>query len=43
MRSIQELKDEKPRLDNEPAMETLVQAAYRWEVENEANRKVENY
>lgn len=43
MRSIQELKDEKPRLDNEPSMETLAQAAYRWEVENEANRMVENY
>ena len=43
MRCIQELKDEKARVDTEPAMETLVQAPYRWEIENEANRKVENY
>ena len=43
MRCISELKDEKVRIDTEPIMETLVQAPYRFEIENEANRKVESY
>lgn len=41
MRCIQELKDEKIRLDTEPVMETLFQSPYRFEIENEANRKIE--
>ena len=43
MKCIQELKDEKARIDNEPAMETLIQAPYRFEIENEANKKVETF
>jgi hypothetical protein len=43
MRCISELKDEKTRIETEPAMETLIQAPYRFEIENEANKKVENY
>ncbi|MFS8160191.1 MAG: hypothetical protein ACMG6E_08280 [Candidatus Roizmanbacteria bacterium] len=41
MRSITDLKDEKNRIDQESVMETLFLAPYRFEVENEANRKVE--
>jgi hypothetical protein len=43
MRCISDLKDEKSRIDNEPLIETLIQAPYRFEIENEANRKVESY
>ena len=41
MRCIQDLKDEKLRVDSEHLLETLIQAPYRFEIENEANRKVE--
>ena len=41
MRSIQELKEEKVRIDKESMLETLAQSVYRWEIENDANRKVE--
>ena len=41
MRCIQDLKEEKSRIDSEPIIETLIQSPYRWEIENEANRKVE--
>ena len=43
MRSITDLKDEKTRVDSEHMMETLIKAPYRFEIENEANRKVETY
>lgn len=43
MRCISEMKEEKSRIDNEHQMETLIQSPYRFEIENEANRKVENY
>jgi len=42
MRSISDLKDEKQRIDGEPIFETLIQSPYRFEIENEANRKVES-
>lgn len=41
MRSISDLKDEKLRIDGEPIIETLIQSPYRFEIENEANRKVD--
>ena len=41
MRSIQDLKEEKIRADTEPLMETLLQSTYRYDIENEANQKVE--
>ncbi len=41
MRCIQDLKEEKGRIDSEHIIETLIQSPYRWEIENEANRKVE--
>ena len=41
MRSIQDLKEEKIRIDSEHLLETLIQSPFRFEVENEANRKVE--
>ena len=43
MRCISDLKDEKTRIESEPLIETLIQAPYRYEVENEANRKIETY
>jgi hypothetical protein len=42
MRCISDLKDEKSRIDSEPIIETLIQSPYRFEIENEANRKVES-
>lgn len=42
MRSISELKEEKQRIEGEPIIETLIQSPYRFEIENEANRKVES-
>jgi hypothetical protein len=41
MRCIQDLKEEKSRVDMEPVLETLLQSPFRWEIENEANRKIE--
>ena len=41
MRCIQELKDEKARIEGEHLLETLIQSPYRFEIENEANRKIE--
>jgi hypothetical protein len=42
MRCIQDLKEEKVRVDTEPILETLIQSPFRWEIENEANRKVDS-
>lgn len=41
MKCIQDLKDEKIMIDHESALETLIQSPYRFEIENEANRKIE--
>jgi len=41
IRCISDLKDEKLRIGSEPVLETLIQSPYRFEIENEANRKVE--
>lgn len=41
LRSIHEMKEEKFRIQSEPQIETLIQAAYRFEVEHEANKKIE--
>ncbi len=41
MRCIQELKEEKTRVDAESILETLVQSSYRWEIEMDANKKVD--
>jgi len=42
MQCIENMREEKQMIDSgEGVMETLVQAAYRFEIENEANRKVE--
>lgn len=35
------MKDEKARVDSESILETLVQSAYRWEIESDANKKVD--
>jgi hypothetical protein len=43
MKCISELKDEKTRIETESVLETLIQSPYRYEIENEANRKVESY
>jgi hypothetical protein len=43
IRCIQDLKEEKLRIEKEPLLETLIQSPYRFEIENEANRKVESY
>ena len=41
MRCISDLKDEKIRIDEEPLMETLIQSPYRFEIENEANKRID--
>lgn len=43
LRCINDLKDEKQRIDSEPEIETLVQSPYRYEIENEANKKIEHF
>lgn len=41
MKCIQDLKDERLMIENETILETLIQSPYRFEIEGEANKKVE--